>query len=190
MLIIIFGPPGCGKGTQSNLIAEKYALKHISTGDLLRKEIEDETEFGKKVKSYIVEGLLVPDEIIIGMLMNGFEGAAANYKGVILDGFPRTIAQARALEENLASRHKETTVLLDLQVDEDELISRMLMRGNDTGRIDDELETIRKRLQVYSEQTLPVKGYYKTTGKYYSVNGIGNVSDIFSTICSEMDKYT
>lgn len=188
MLIIIFGPPGCGKGTQSLLISEKYALKHISTGDLLRKEIEEGTEFGKKVKSYLVEGLLVPDEIIIGMLMNGFEQAGANYNGVILDGFPRTIAQAEALESSLASYNKSTNLLIDLRVDEEELVNRMVIRGNNTGRIDDDPETIRKRLKVYTEQTLPVKDYYKDTGKYFPVNGKGDIEDIFSTICSGIDK--
>lgn len=190
MLIIIFGPPGCGKGTQSLLISEKYALKHISTGDLLRKEIEEGTEFGKKVKSYLVEGLLVPDEIIIGMLMNGFEKAGANYNGVILDGFPRTIAQAEALECSLASYNKSTNLLIDLKVDEEELVNRMVIRGNNTGRIDDDPETIRKRLKVYTEQTLPVKDYYKDTGKYFPVNGKGDIEEIFSTICSGIDKLT
>ncbi len=187
MTIIIFGPPGCGKGTQSILIAEKYNLKHISTGDLLRKEIEDETEFGKTVKSYIAEGKLVPDEVIIGMLMNAFEKNADQHYGIILDGFPRTTAQAEALEINLTARSKKTNILLDLQVETNELLNRLLYRGANSGRVDDNLETIKKRLQVYEEKTLPVKDFYKKLQKYAAIEGMGEIDEIFTSICNAID---
>ncbi len=190
MTIILFGPPGCGKGTQSDLIAEKYNLKHISTGDLLRKEIEDETEFGKTVKTYIADGKLVPDEVIIDMLMNAFETKTDKYNGIILDGFPRTTAQAEALEINLTARGKETNIFLDLHVETTELLNRLLYRGANSGRVDDNLETIKKRLQVYEEQTFPVKDFYKKLGKYAAIEGMGAIEEIFDRICSEIDKRT
>ncbi|HLP06344.1 MAG TPA: adenylate kinase [Paludibacter sp.] len=188
MIVIIFGPPGSGKGTQCSLLAQKYNLKHISTGDLLRKEIREETEFGRKVKLFMAEGLLVPDELIIGMLMNDLDLADGHYGGILLDGFPRTIAQADALEKNLERRNKKTSVLIDLRVDNEELVNRLLLRGYEMGRMDDDLETIKKRLMVYGEKTFPVKEYYKNIDRYLPVDGNGEVEDIFKLICLELDK--
>jgi len=190
MTIILFGPPGCGKGTQSALIAEKYKLKHISTGDILRNEIELKTDLGLSAKKYVNEGKLVPDEVIIDMLMKAIKTVDAGHNGVLLDGFPRTTAQAEALEQKLASSNKQTNVLIDLIVSEEELITRMLLRGEMTGRVDDSLETIKKRLQVYTELTLPVKLFYQAQNKYVSIYGQGDITTIFSEICSEIDKHT
>jgi adenylate kinase len=189
MTIILFGPPGCGKGTQSALIAEKYKLKHISTGDILRNEMEMKTELGLAAKSYVNEGKLVPDNVIIDMLINAICHIDNNLNGVLLDGFPRTTAQAEALELNLTERNKQTNVLIDLQVDDQELVERMLLRGQMTGRIDDNPETIKKRLQVYMLQTYPVKTFYQQLNKYVSVEGVGEIEQIFNNICEEIDKH-
>lgn len=188
MTIILFGPPGSGKGTQSVLIAEKYNLKHISTGDVLRAEMELNTELGMAAKSYVQQGKLVPDDLIINMLMSLVNNLDKNHKGVLLDGFPRTVSQAEALEKNFAQYAKKIDLLLDLQVGHHELIDRMLLRGEQTGRIDDTLETIKKRLQVYADQTIPVKTYYQQLNKYVSVNGIGEIDNIFNQICLHIDK--
>lgn len=188
MTIILFGPPGCGKGTQSALIADKYKLKHISTGDILRAEMEMETDLGVSAKKYVNEGKLVPDDVIIGMLMKAIKNTDTNLKGVLLDGFPRTTAQAEALEDKLSLTNKQTNVLIDLQVNDEELINRMLLRGKATGRIDDNPETIKKRLQVYAEQTYPVKSFYQKRNKYVSINGLGQIEDIFTQICIEIEK--
>ncbi len=190
MIIILFGPPGSGKGTQSALIAEKYKLKHISTGDILRNEMEMKTELGLSAKKYVNDGKLVPDEVIIGMLTNTIKSVDPNLNGVLLDGFPRTNAQAEALEEKLKSTSQHTNLLIDLMVSEEELIMRMLLRGETTGRTDDNLETIKKRLQVYTELTLPVKMFYQNQGKYVSIFGQGDINTIFGEICSEIDKHT
>ena len=190
MTIILFGPPGCGKGTQSALIADKYKLKHISTGDILRNEMELKTELGLAAKSYVTGGKLVPDDVIIDMLMQAIKTIEINQNGILLDGFPRTIAQAEALELKLAERNKQTNLLIDMQVNEEELVKRMLIRGELTGRTDDNAETIKKRLQVYSEQTYPVKTYYQNLNKCVSINGLGEISEIFNHICTEIDKHT
>ena len=188
MTIILFGPPGCGKGTQSALIAYKYKLKHISTGDILRAEMEMETDLVVSAKKYVNEGKLVPDDVIIGMLMKTIKNTGTNLKGVLLDGFPRTTAQAEALEDKLSLTNKQTNVLIDLQVNDEELINRMLLRGKATGRIDDNPETIKKRLQVYAEQTYPVKSFYQKRNKYVSINGLGQIENIFAQICIEIEK--
>ncbi len=188
MTIILFGPPGSGKGTQSVLIADKYHLKHISTGDVLRAEMEINSELGKAAKSYVQQGKLVPDDLIIDMLMAFVNNLDKNHKGILLDGFPRTVSQAEALELNLAQYGKKIDLLIDLQVGYQELIDRMLLRGEQTGRIDDTLETIKKRLQVYTDQTIPVKTYYQHLNKYQSVSGIGEIDTIFDQICTHVDK--
>ena len=158
--VIICGAPGSGKGTQSDLIIKKYNLKHISTGDLLRKEIADGTELGKNAQQYISAGQLVPDDVIIGIIAHKLDTLnKEEIKGIILDGFPRTLAQAEALEKMLEDRGEETEVLVDLNVDEEELINRLLIRGKTSGRSDDNLETIQKRLNVYHSQTKPVSEY-------------------------------
>ena len=189
MNIILFGPPGSGKGTQSALLSEKYNLKHISTGDILRSEMEKGSELGISAKKYVSEGKVVPDDIIINMLMNEIKNSEKLQKGVLLDGFPRTVAQAKALEDNLALQNKKTDVFIELNVNHNELIKRLLLRGEISGRMDDNKETILKRLQVYSEQTLPVKTFYQQLNKYVSVQGIGDINTIFKNICTEIDKH-
>jgi adenylate kinase len=186
--IIICGAPGCGKGTQSDLIVEKYALKHLSTGDLLRKEIGEKTQLGLEAEKFISLGNLVPDQMIIDMITNAVNALPATCNGIILDGFPRTVAQAEALEALLNSINKPTTVLLDLRVDDEELISRLLKRGETSGRSDDNLETIKKRLEVYKINTTPVSDYYKNLNKYAAIEGMGSVEDIFARIATVIDS--
>jgi len=185
--IIICGAPGCGKGTQSQLIVEKYQLKHFSTGELLRKEIESKSDVGKEAEAFISKGNLVPDQMIIDILRQAFEGLSSDSKGIILDGFPRTVAQAEALEEMMKISGKETTLLLDLQVETRELINRLLIRGKTSGRSDDNLETIKKRLEVYEQKTAPVSDYYRNLGKYVTVNGMGEIDEIFGRISEVLD---
>ena len=163
--IIISGAPGCGKGTQSELIVEKYKLNHLSTGDLLRKEIDSKTQLGIEIDSYISKGNFVPDDMIISILIKAIDRQNLGSKGIILDGFPRTVYQAEALEEVLKIRNKETTVFIDLEVENRELINRLLKRGETSGRSDDNLETIKKRLQIYEVKTAPVKDYYRSIHK-------------------------
>lgn len=186
--IIICGAPGCGKGTQSDLLVEKYSLTHLSTGDILRKEIEAKTENGFIAESLISKGELVPDNMIINMLIEYIEKQPKESKGIILDGFPRTVAQAQALEELLKNLNKETTVLIDLNVDNEELISRLINRGKTSGRTDDNLETIKKRLQVYELKTAPVSDFYRKLNKYAAINGMGTVDEIFARITDVIDS--
>lgn len=186
--VIICGAPGCGKGTQSAMIVEKYKLKHLSTGDLLRHEIYNKTELGMLADAYISKGNLVPDQMIIDVLVQEIDAEDDNNEGIILDGFPRTLAQAEALEEMLNKRGRETTVLLDLQVENRELISRLLKRGETSGRSDDNLETIKKRLEVYQLKTAPVSDYYKSIAKYSAIDGMGSVDEIFERISTELES--
>jgi len=186
--VIIYGAPGCGKGTQSALIVEKYKLKHLSTGELLRHEIHAKTELGLLADSFISLGNLVPDHIMIDVLEKAIDAESEQANGIILDGFPRTLAQAEALEEMLNKRGKETSVLLDLEVENRELINRLLKRGETSGRSDDNLETIKKRLEVYRVKTLPVNEFYKKIGKYASINGMGTVEEIFENISMVLDE--
>lgn len=186
--IIIFGAPGSGKGTQSDLIVNKYTLKHLSTGDLLRNEIAEKTELGQIAQSYISQGNLVPDAMIIDVLLKHIENQAEDSNGIILDGFPRTVAQAEALEVMMQKLDKEISVLIDLKVDENELISRLVTRGQTSGRSDDNLETIKKRLDVYHHQTEPVNDFYKNLNKYNSVDGLGSIDEIFKRISMVIDS--
>ena len=165
--IVIFGAPGSGKGTQSELIIKEYGVDHISTGDVLRAEMKAESELGKIAKDYIEKGQLVPDELIVNMLAKVLD-SKENSKGVIFDGFPRTIPQAK--------------VMLNLQVDEDELIKRLLERGKVSGRSDDNLETIKSRLEVYHTQTAPLADYYIGEGKHVAIKGMGTIDEIFGRI--------
>ena len=185
--IVIFGAPGSGKGTQSERIVEKYGINHISTGDVLRAEIKNGTELGKTAKGYIDQGQLIPDELMIDILGSVF-GSFKDSKGVIFDGFPRTIAQAEALKKMLAERGQDVSVMVDLDVPEEELMVRLIKRGKDSGRADDNEETIKKRLHVYHSQTAPLIDWYKNEKKYQHINGLGTMEGIFAEICEAVDK--
>ena len=185
--IVIFGAPGSGKGTQSERIVEKYGINHISTGDVLRAEIKNGTELGKTAKGYIDQGQLIPDELMIDILASVFD-SFEDSKGVIFDGFPRTIAQAEALKKMLAERGQDVSVMVDLEVPEDELMVRLIKRGKDSGRADDNEETIKKRLHVYHSQTAPLIDWYKNEKKYQHINGLGTMEGIFADICEAVDK--
>ena len=185
--IVIFGAPGSGKGTQSERIVEKYGINHISTGDVLRAEIKNGTELGKTAKGYIDQGQLIPDELMIDILASVFD-SFKDSKGVIFDGFPRTIAQAEALKKMLAERGQDVSVMVDLEVPEDELMVRLIKRGKDSGRADDNEETIKKRLHVYHSQTAPLIDWYKNEKKYQHINGLGTMEGIFAEICEAIAK--
>lgn len=185
--IVIFGAPGSGKGTQSERIVEKYGINHISTGDVLRAEIKNGTELGKTAKGYIDQGQLIPDELMIDILASAFD-SFKDSKGVIFDGFPRTIAQAEALKKMLVERGQDVSVMVDLDVPEEELMVRLIKRGKDSGRADDNEETIKKRLHVYHSQTAPLIDWYKNENKYQHINGLGTMEGIFAEICEAVDK--
>ncbi len=182
--IVIFGAPGSGKGTQSEKLIEEYGLFHISTGDVLRKQIALGTELGKTADSFISKGQLIPDELMVEILADVLDSNEETKKGVIFDGFPRTIAQAEALNEMLAERQTQVDVVLGLEVEETELIDRLLKRGQISGRSDDNLETIQKRLAVYHNQTTPLKDFYQAADKYRAIHGMGSVDSIFDSIKS------
>ncbi len=184
--IIIFGAPGSGKGTQSEKLIEKYNLTHISTGDVLRKEIEKQTKLGKLADKYMSEGQLVPDEVVINILNDLFDDNIDN-QGYIFDGFPRTLKQGEAMDSMLHEKQKDINVVLWLDVDDDELTDRLLKRGIDSGRDDDTLETIKLRLEVYYNETEPLKEFYLKQGKLAKIDGMGSVDDIFSRIEKAVD---
>lgn len=185
--IILFGPPGSGKGTQSEKIIEKYDLIHISTGDLFRKHIGEGTELGKLAQEYIVDGNLVPDELVIKMVEAKI-AAHSNAHGFIFDGFPRTVAQAFALDNMLEKRKMPIKAMLALKVDDEELRTRIRLRGKTSGRPDDQSdERINNRIRVYKSETLPVAKYYSKQSKYYEINGIGRIEEIFNDICMTID---
>lgn len=184
--LVIFGAPGSGKGTQSERIVAKYGLNHISTGDVLRGEIKKGTPLGNTAKGFIDQGQLIPDELMIDILAQVFD-SFKDSKGVIFDGFPRTIAQAEALKKMLAERQQEVNVMLDLEVPEDELMTRLIKRGKESGRADDNEETIKKRLTVYHTQTAPLIDWYKKEGTYRHINGLGSLDTIFDEICRAIE---
>ncbi len=179
--IVIFGAPGSGKGTQSEKLIEKYGLTHISTGDVLRKEIKNGSKLGKIAEEYISKGQLLPDELIVNILADTLDKCEI-VKGVIFDGFPRTIPQAEALKKVLSERNMDISVVLGLEVEEKELIDRLLKRGAISGRSDDNIETINKRLEVYHSQTDPLREYYIKEGKYKPITGDGTIDEIFEKI--------
>ena len=189
MNIVLFGGPGSGKGTQSERLIKKYGLHHISTGEVLRDHIKRGTELGKIAKSYIDEGQLIPDELMISILDEVLENEAKDKPGVIFDGFPRTIPQAKALNDLLKKRSKELHAVVGLEVPDEELMKRMINRGKQTGRADDNEETIKKRLKVYHDQTSPLKDHYKKEEKYVTIDGNKKIDDIFDTIVKELDKH-
>jgi adenylate kinase len=181
--IVLFGPPGAGKGTQSQGLIDKYDLVHLSTGDMLRSEIANGTELGMQAKQLMDQGILVPDETVISMIKTRIERFSyAN--GFIFDGFPRTAAQAEALDRMLGSKGTPITMMLALEVNDDELTRRIMERGKDSGRADDQDESIvRNRISEYNNKTAPLKDYYSAQGKYHAVNGIGNIEEIFGSLC-------
>lgn len=181
--LVIFGAPGSGKGTQSDRLINDYGLHHISTGEVLRDHIARGTELGKIADSYISKGQLIPDDLMIQVLENVLDSNPEKTAGgVIFDGFPRTIEQAKALKEMLARRGSKVHAVVGLEVDEDELVRRMLNRGKETGRADDNIDTIKNRLKVYHSQTQPLRDYYIAEGKYHPINGNGDVAKIYSDI--------
>lgn len=185
--IVLFGPPGAGKGTQSEKLIAKYQLVHLSTGDILRSEIAAGTQLGLEAQMLMNAGVLVPDEVVIGMISSKLDNNP-NAKGFIFDGFPRTEAQAEALDRLLFEKHTSITMMLALEVSDSELTKRLLMRGMESGRPDDQNEgVIRNRIQEYNNKTAPLKTYYTNQGKYRAVNGIGTVEQIFANLCAVID---
>lgn len=188
--LVLFGPPGSGKGTQSEKIVEHYGLVHLSTGNLLREEIKNKTPLGMEAKSFIDKGHLVPDEVVIGMVDSYFD-AHKDAKGFLFDGFPRTLAQAKALDKLMALKKIAIAQVLMLDVDQEELIKRLVHRGKTSGRSDDADENIqRKRQEVYRSETLPVADYYAKEKKLANLDGMGSIDEIFGRICGYIDKKT
>ncbi|MCR8561908.1 adenylate kinase [Mucilaginibacter sp. BJC16-A38] len=187
--LVLFGPPGAGKGTQSQKLIEKYGLIHLSTGDILRGEISQGTELGLEAKKLMDDGKLVPDAVVIGMISHKLD-ANKDAKGFIFDGFPRTVAQAEALDTLLESKNAPISGMIALEVNDDELEQRLLLRGKDSGRPDDaNPEVIRKRIKEYNDKTAPVAGFYQGQNKYKSINGIGSVNEIFDAINAIISSY-
>ena len=186
--IILFGPPGSGKGTQSEKLIDKYGLVHLSTGDLLRKERKLKTPLGVEAQQFVDKGQLVPDEVVIGMISSALD-ENAGARGFLFDGFPRTVAQAEALDRLLALKKSDISLVLFLEVNEEELIKRLVHRGKTSGRTDDADENIqRKRQDVYKNETLPVAAHYAKSKKVVNVNGIGGIDDIYSRLSAQIDK--
>lgn len=185
--IVLFGPPGSGKGTQSEKIIEKYGLKHISTGDLLREEVAAQTDLGMQAKAIMDKGELVSDRIVIGMIRNKLEEHKEG-TGFIFDGFPRTVEQARELRKALTDYDERVGVMISLEVPREELVKRLLKRGVETGRTDDNLETINNRIDVYNRQTIPVTYYYQKMRKHAAVDGTGSITKIFDRIVDVISK--
>ena len=186
--IVIFGAPGSGKGTQSDKLIEKYGLKHLATGDVLRNEIKNGTELGKTAKGFIDEGKLIPDELMVNILASVYDSFGKEHAGVIFDGFPRTIPQAEALKKMLAERGHKVAAMIELDVPEEELMKRLILRGKQSGRSDDNEETIKKRLNVYHTQTAPLIEWYEKEGIRHHINGLGELDRIFADICKVVDS--
>ena len=185
--IVIFGAPGSGKGTQSSLLIEKYGLEHISTGDVLRSEIKKGTELGKTAQGFIDNGQLIPDDLMISILASVYDTFGREHKGVIFDGYPRTIPQAEALKKMLEERGDKLAAMLELDVPEEELMQRLILRGQQSGRADDNEETIKKRLVVYHSQTQPLIEWYKQEGLHHHIEGVGTLDRIFGDIQQIID---
>jgi adenylate kinase len=187
--LVLFGPPGAGKGTQSQKLIEKYGLIHLSTGDLLRSEIAQGTELGLEAKKLMDSGMLVPDEVVIGMISHKLD-ANHGAKGFIFDGFPRTVTQAEALDQLLESKNAPISGMIALEVDDDELLKRLLLRGKDSGRPDDASpDVISKRIKEYNDKTAPVAGFYQGKEKFKSIKGIGSIEEIFDSITGVIGSY-
>ena len=187
--IVLFGAPGAGKGTQAIKLAEKYELIHLSTGDILRKEIEAGSDLGKQAKNFTDKGEFVPDEVVIGIIQLQMKQNTAA-RGFIFDGFPRTIAQAEALDKMLKENDMQISAMFALDVETDELVKRLQLRGEKSGRADDmSLEVIQNRIDVYNRKTKPIIDYYSAQNKYTAINGIGNIEEIFGRLCKHIEKY-
>ena len=187
--IVLFGPPGAGKGTQSEKLIAKYNLTHLSTGDLFRKNISEGTELGKKAQSYMDAGNLVPDEVVIGMVEDKVKNTPGT-NGFIFDGFPRTVAQAEALDEIMDENGTPISLMLALEVDEDELMTRLINRGKDSGRPDDQDPAkIKNRFDVYHRETAPVADYYKSQEKLNTIHGVGGIEAIFNKLSEAIDQH-
>lgn len=185
--LVLFGAPGSGKGTQSDKLIDRYGLHHISTGEVLRKQIKEGSELGKIADSYISKGHLIPDDLMVDILRHELKSLPKECKGVIFDGFPRTIPQALELEKLLAETGTELTGVVGLEVPEEELVARMLKRGKETGRADDNIDTILNRLKVYHNQTEPLKSHYQGKGVYFPIDGLGDIDSIFDSILSKIE---
>jgi adenylate kinase len=186
--IVLFGPPGAGKGTQSEFLQNKYRLVHLSTGDIFRSNIKGSTELGKLAKSFMDKGELVPDHVTISMLESEVN-KHAQAEGFIFDGFPRTTAQAEALDNFLKSKGESITCMLALEVPEEELIQRLIKRSETSGRADDADESIvRNRIAVYERETAPVAGFYQEVGKYRGIAGVGSIDEITARLCGAIDE--
>ncbi|PKP39230.1 MAG: adenylate kinase [Bacteroidetes bacterium HGW-Bacteroidetes-15] len=187
--IVLFGPPGAGKGTQSQLLIEKYNLMHLSTGDILRNAIERQTPRGIEAKKYMDRGELVPDELVIGIIGRRLDEFRDKTNGFVFDGFPRTTIQAEELDEMLSEKGVSITLMLGLEVDYNELVARLENRGKFSGRSDDQnIEIIKNRISIYHETTSPVMEYYKGQKKYFGINGMGSIEEIFERICNTINK--
>jgi adenylate kinase len=188
--IVLFGPPGAGKGTQSARLTGKYNLVHLSTGDIFRFNMKNDTDLGRLAKSYIDKGELVPDEVTINMLQAEAD-KINDPNGFIFDGFPRTIPQAEALDRFLESRSTSITLMVALDVPEEELVKRLILRGKESGRSDDSDENVvRNRIAVYNEQTAVAANYYAAQGKFHKVDGVGSIDDIFDRLCHVIDTHS
>lgn len=187
--IVIFGAPGSGKGTQSEKLAEKYGLQHISTGEILREEIATGTGLGQLADSYMSKGALVPDSVVIEML-ESLIAKQKDAKGFIFDGFPRTVPQGEALNRMLGRHGEKVMAVLSLEVEEEELVDRLLKRGEISGRADDNRQTIESRLKVYGRQTAPLKDFYQEQGVLKEIRGVGSIQEIFGAIAKEIDPLT
>lgn len=186
--LVLFGPPGAGKGTQAEFLIEKYNLIHLSTGDLLRSEINAGTKLGLEAKSYMDKGELVPDEVVIGMIKSKLE-TVKDAKGFIFDGFPRTVDQAKALDNLLNENKTPVSGMLSLEVEKQELIDRLVSRGKVSGRADDQDPTvIENRINVYNQKTLPLIEYYRPQGKHFGINGMGSIEDIALRLKEVIEK--
>ena len=187
--IVLFGAPGCGKGTQAQRLKEHYGIDHVSTGEVIRDEIRRGTELGRSMESYIKEGKLAPDSIVIGMIAN-YVADHLDAKGCIFDGFPRTTVQAEEFDKILAKHGLKVDIMVDIHVPEEELVHRLLLRGKDSGRADDASEdVIRNRIKVYREQTEVVGAYYARQNKYFEVDGVGSMDEVFDRICRVVDAH-
>lgn len=186
--IVLFGAPGCGKGTQAQRLKDHYGIDHVSTGEVIRGHIARGTELGRSMESYIAQGRLAPDRIVIEMIAQ-YIAEHTEAAGCIFDGFPRTTVQAREFDKLLAGHDLKVDIMIDIHVPEDELVRRILLRGKDSGRADDASEeVIRERLRVYREQTAIVSDYYAAQGKYASINGTGTMEEVFDRILDVIDS--